>query len=411
MRRRKTGFNFRAARSRPRPMNARPARPPGDRARAAQSDRRRRRRQRRQGAPARAPGGRATAPTSSCFPELFIAGYPPEDLVLKPAFQAACRAAVEALARETADGGPALLVGTPWVEDGKLYNAYALLDGGAIAGRALQGRSAELRRVRREARVRAGADAGAGQLPRRAHRRADLRGHLGRRGGRVPGRDRRARSCSCRTARPIGAARPTCGSTSRWRASPRAACRWSIVNQVGGQDELVFDGASFVLQRRSLARRAAAGVPREASTLTQWRRSGDGWRCVDGPIAHGSRRATRPTTPPACWACATTSTRTASRAWCSASPAASIPRCARRWRSMRSGAERVRCVMLPYRFTSQESLDDAAACRQGARRALRHRADRERGARASSRRWRRCSTGRRATSPRRTCRRARAARS
>src|ERR1700716_1736042 len=45
------------------------------------------------------------------FPELFIAGYPPEDLVLKPAFQAACRAAVETLARETADGGPAILIG------------------------------------------------------------------------------------------------------------------------------------------------------------------------------------------------------------------------------------------------------------------------------------------------------------
>ena len=42
------------------------------------------------------------------FPELFIAGYPPEDLVLKPAFQAACRAAIETLARETAAGGPAL---------------------------------------------------------------------------------------------------------------------------------------------------------------------------------------------------------------------------------------------------------------------------------------------------------------
>ena len=42
------------------------------------------------------------------FPELFIAGYPPEDLVLKPAFQAACRSAIEALARETASGGPAL---------------------------------------------------------------------------------------------------------------------------------------------------------------------------------------------------------------------------------------------------------------------------------------------------------------
>src|ERR1700688_4108081 len=66
--------------------------------------------------------------------ELFICGYPPEDLVLKPALQAACRVAVEALARETADGGPAMIVGTPWVEDGKLYNAVALLDDGRIMG-------------------------------------------------------------------------------------------------------------------------------------------------------------------------------------------------------------------------------------------------------------------------------------
>ncbi len=44
-------------------------------------------------------------------PELYLAGYPPEDLVLKPAFQEACRAACETLARETADGGPAVLVG------------------------------------------------------------------------------------------------------------------------------------------------------------------------------------------------------------------------------------------------------------------------------------------------------------
>src|SRR5579885_1141121 len=66
------------------------------------------------------------------FTELFISGYPPEDLVLKPAFQAACRAAVESLARETSDGGPAMLIGTPWVDDTKLYNAYALLADGAI---------------------------------------------------------------------------------------------------------------------------------------------------------------------------------------------------------------------------------------------------------------------------------------
>src|ERR1700704_3580724 len=67
------------------------------------------------------------------FPELFIAGYMPEDLVLKPAFQAACRSGVEALARETSDGGPAVLVGAPWVDDGKLYNAYLHLEGGKIA--------------------------------------------------------------------------------------------------------------------------------------------------------------------------------------------------------------------------------------------------------------------------------------
>ena len=41
------------------------------------------------------------------FTELFISGYLPEDLVLKPAYQDACRAALEGFARETADGGPA----------------------------------------------------------------------------------------------------------------------------------------------------------------------------------------------------------------------------------------------------------------------------------------------------------------
>src|SRR4051812_48274142 len=61
------------------------------------------------------------------FSELFLAGYPPEDLVLKPAFQEACRSALEGLARETSDGGPAVLLGVPWAEDGRCYNAVALL--------------------------------------------------------------------------------------------------------------------------------------------------------------------------------------------------------------------------------------------------------------------------------------------
>src|SRR5215218_11013506 len=66
------------------------------------------------------------------FSEMFVCGYPPEDLVLKPALQAACRAMVEQLTRETADGGPAMVIGTPWVENEKLYNACCVLDAGAI---------------------------------------------------------------------------------------------------------------------------------------------------------------------------------------------------------------------------------------------------------------------------------------
>ena len=66
------------------------------------------------------------------LPELFLAGYPPEDLVLRPAFQNACRAACETLARETADGGPDVLIGLPWVEDSQLTNAYVLLSNGVI---------------------------------------------------------------------------------------------------------------------------------------------------------------------------------------------------------------------------------------------------------------------------------------
>ncbi len=99
--------------------------------------------------------------------ELFVAGYPPEDLVLKPAFVAACQAAVREFARETATG-PAVLLGTPWRQDGKLYNAAALLGRRRGRGAALQARPAQLRRLRREARVRR--RSGPGPMPFRGVR-------------------------------------------------------------------------------------------------------------------------------------------------------------------------------------------------------------------------------------------------
>jgi NAD+ synthase len=68
-------------------------------------------------------------------PEFSIAGYPPEDLVRKQAFVARCTAALEALARDTADGGPGLIVGGPWQDGDKIYNAAFVMDGGAITAR------------------------------------------------------------------------------------------------------------------------------------------------------------------------------------------------------------------------------------------------------------------------------------
>ncbi len=65
------------------------------------------------------------------FPELFLIGYPPEDLVLKPAAIDACRAALETLQAETRHG-PAILIGLPWRQNHQLFNAVALIDAGQL---------------------------------------------------------------------------------------------------------------------------------------------------------------------------------------------------------------------------------------------------------------------------------------
>jgi NAD+ synthase len=291
------------------------------------------------------------------FPELFIAGYPPEDLVLKPAFQAACRSAVEALARETADGGPAIVLGTPWVEDGKLYNAATLLDGGGIAGVRLK---VDLPNygVFDEKRVFT-----VGPMP-----------------GPVNFRGVRLGLPICEDIwgpEPVECIAETGGEIllvsngSPYRrgvnderlnvAVPRikeTGLPMLYVNQVGGQDELVFEGASFALNADvSLAVQLPSF--REAVVTTRWERTGAGWRCLPGaiaPVEEGEK---------ADYAACVLGLRDyvdksgfkgvvlgLSGGVDSALTAV--------FAVDALGVERVRAVMLPYKYTSQESLTDAA---------------------------------------------------
>ncbi|QDF37263.1 NAD+ synthase [Bradyrhizobium symbiodeficiens] len=222
------------------------------------------------------------------FPELFIAGYPPEDLVQKPAFQAACRAAIEALARETADGGPAMLIGAPWVEDGKLYNACALLDGGRIA--ALRFKC---------------------NLPnygvfdeKRLFSRGPAAGPVTVRGVRIgvpicediwleeSGDYENVIETLAETGAEIILV-PNGSPYSRDKNDVRLSVAVARVtesglplvylNQVGGQDELVFDGASFALNG-DLSLAAQLPSFEESIVTLRFTRNGDDWRCA-GPIA------------------------------------------------------------------------------------------------------------------------------
>ena len=296
------------------------------------------------------------------LPELFLSGYPPEDLVLKPALQAACRAKIEELARETAAGGPALLIGTPWAEDGKLYNAYCLLDGGAIAAVRLKVNLPNYG-VFDERRVFA-----PGPPP----------GPVNFRGVRIGmpicediwtewGDYEDVVECLAETGAELMIV-PNGSPYSRDKDDARlniAVARVTesdlpiiYVNQIGGQDELVFDGASFGLHAdRSLAFQLPAF--REVVTTLTWERTGNGWRCVGGPVVavdEGDK---------ADYAACMLGLRDyvgkngfkgvvlgLSGGVDSALVAALAVDAL--------GSARVRCVMLPYRFTSQESIDDAA---------------------------------------------------
>ena len=292
------------------------------------------------------------------FPELFVTGYPPEDLVLKPAFQAAARKRVEALAAELRDS-PAVLTGTVWPEDGKVYNAVALLDGGKVAA------------------VRFKVD-----LPnygvfdeKRVFAQGPMPGPINFRGVRlgVPicediwGPDVAECLAECGAeilispnGSPFDWTKPDVRMNQAVARVIETGLPLAYLNQVGGQDELVFDGASFVLNAdRSLAAQLPAWE--EAVAVTEWRKTPKGWVCEPGRIARveegdaaayhacvlGLRDYVEKNGFPGVILGLSGGIDSALVAAMAVDAL---------------GPERVHAVMMPYRYTSNESVRDASRC-------------------------------------------------
>ncbi len=293
------------------------------------------------------------------FSELFIAGYPPEDLVLKLAFVEACRAACEEIAADTSDGGPAILVGLPWGENGHCYNAFALLDKGRIEA------------------IRFKVD-----LPnygvfdeKRVFTPGPMPGPVVFKGVRIGipicediwGPD--PVECISETG---GEILLVPNGSPYWRGKTNERLSVAVarivesklplvyLNQFGGQDELVFDGASFGLNADcSLAFQLPAFA--EMVGRTVWERGPKGFVCVEG------HRATIEEGDEADYAACVLGLRDyvnkngfpgvvmglsggIDSALCAAMAVDAL------------GPGRVHCLMLPYRFTSHESLSDAEQC-------------------------------------------------
>jgi NAD+ synthase len=304
---------------------------------------------------------RALVPAADLLvtPELSIVGYPPEDLVLKPALVEAAKVQVERLAQATADGGPALLVGAPWAEEGKLYNAMLLLDGGRIAGIT---RKHDLPNYGTFDEKRLFS---AGPLP----------GPLNLRGVRigVPVCEDIWTPDVCECLAETGAELLIVPNGSPFEVGKddrrlnlavtrvvETGLPLIYLNRVGGQDELVFDGASFVL---NATRTLAHQLPDWDDTirLTEWTRGSSGWTCATGELSQqdddpadvyhamlvGLRDYVNRNRFPGVVLGLSGGIDSA------LSAAVAVDAL---------GADCVWCVMLPSPFTSQDSLDDAAEC-------------------------------------------------
>ena len=210
--------------------------------------------------------------------------------MLKPALQDDAREAIDKFARDTADGGPAVLIGTPWVEEGKLYNACVLLDGGKVAGKTFK---VDLPNygVFDEKRVFA-----AGPLPGPFNIRGlrigvpvcediwtpDVVECLSETGGEI---------LLVPNGSPFEAGKEGVRLGLIKSRVKESGLPLVYLNQVGGQDELVFDGASLVCNADGTLAHALPAWE-EKIVVTEWSRTGNGWVCAPGEIAHEEDRET-----------------------------------------------------------------------------------------------------------------------
>src|SRR5882757_7058969 len=215
--------------------------------------------------------------------ELVLAGYFPEDLVLKPAFVKRCHEAVEALRADTKDGGPALFVTTPWREDGKLYNAIVCLDKGEIIGKRYK---VDLPNygVFDDKRVFAPGPM-PGPLVFKGVRlgvpicedvwTADVVECISETGGEI---------LLVPNASPYEVGKTDQRVQLGGQRVVESGLPFVYLNQVGGQDEVIYDGASFVLGADRALKVKLASFREEVATI-EFRRGHKGWECLPGPIA------------------------------------------------------------------------------------------------------------------------------
>ena len=305
--------------------------------------------------------GRAAAAGANLavFPELFLIGYPPEDLVLKRAAVNACSRSLERLATNTASDCAALVT-LPWGgDDGRPRNAVALIEGGAIKGVSFK-MDLPNYGVFDEKRV-----FGPGEGP-------GLFEVAGLKIGAPICEDIWGES-PCRNLKERGAEILVVPNGSPFRRTAdderltiaRDRVRETglpliYVNQVGGQDELVFDGGSFALQADG---ELCMSLPmfEEAFACSVWEETNSRWRCVEAPYAQWPRG------PEEVYRAMVLGLRDyvlKSRfpgVLLGLSGGVDSALCLTVARDA-LGPERVRSFMLPSVFTSPESLEDARDC-------------------------------------------------